>query len=125
MRRHLSCSVIALAMMSSGFATGIADYPSDVEDFIDRRELCDHFRGEEPYDADRARFLAEQIRKTCAGTDAELQTLKQKYKDDEEIMQILDRFEEKVEPKNVRSTCHHDPAKPLDSRAGTFTGARV
>ena len=63
--------------MSNSFATGIPDYPFDVEEFIDRREICDHFRGEEPYDADRAKFLTEQILEACTGTDRELQKLKQ------------------------------------------------
>ncbi len=93
-------SLIGLAVMSSGFATGIPDYPFDVEEFIDRREICDHFRGEEPYDADRAKFLAAQIKETCSGTDKELRELKQKYKNDDKIMQILNRFEEEIESKD-------------------------
>ena len=93
-------SLIGLAVMSSGFATGIPDYPFDVEEFIDRREICNHFRGEEPYDADRAKFLAEQIKKTCGGTDKELRELKQKYQNDDKTMQILNRFEEEIESKD-------------------------
>ncbi len=93
-------SLIGLAVMSSGFATGVPDYPFDVEEFIDCREICDHFRGEEPYDADRAKFLAAQIKETCSGTDKELRELKQKYKNDDKIMQILNRFEEEIESKD-------------------------
>ena len=52
-------SLIGLAVMSSGFATGVSDYPFDVETYVDRREICNHFRGEEPYDAGRAQFLAQ------------------------------------------------------------------
>lgn len=84
--------------MSNSFASGIPGYPFDVEEFIDRREICDHFRGEEPYDADRAKFLAEQIIKTCTGTDRELQELKQKYKDDDDILELLNGFEKEIEP---------------------------
>jgi hypothetical protein len=90
-------SLVGLALASISHATGIPDYPFDVEEFVDRREICDHFRGEEPYDDDRAKFLAEQIEKVCTGTDKELQALKQKYNGDDEIMQILNRFEERVE----------------------------
>lgn len=100
MYAHHVASLIGLAVISSSFATGIPDYPFDVEEFIDRREICDHFRGEEPYDVDRAKFLAEQIKETCSGTDRELQALKQKYKGDDEIMQILNRFEEAIESKD-------------------------
>ena len=97
---HSAVLIIGLATISSGFATGVPDYPSDVEEFIDRREICDHFRGEEPYDADRAKFLADQIKETCSGTDKELRNLKQRYADDDTIMQILNRFEEEIESRN-------------------------
>ena len=90
-------SLIGSAVMSCCFATGVPDFPFDVEEFIDRREICDHFRGEEPYDVDRAKFLAEQIKETCSGTDNELRELKQKYKGDDKIMKILNRFEEGIE----------------------------
>jgi hypothetical protein len=97
MRTNIFASLIGLALMSNSFATGIPDYPFDVEEFIDRREICDHFRGEEPYDADRAKFLTEQIMETCTGTDNELQKLKQKYKDNDDILQLLNGFEEEIE----------------------------
>ncbi len=87
-------------MISSSFATGVPDYPFDVEEFIDRREICDHFRGEEPYDADRAKFLAEKIKETCSATDKELRELKLKYRNDDKVMQILNRFEEEIESEN-------------------------
>ena len=79
------------------FASGMSPYPPDVEDFIDRRELCDHFRGEEPYDAERARFLAAQINETCTGTDKALRELKDKYQDNAEIMKRLNAFETNIE----------------------------
>ena len=49
--------------------------PEDVATFQERRTQCDHFRGEEPYDETRARFLTEQLGKYCAGSDAELAKL--------------------------------------------------
>ncbi len=97
MRTNIFASLIGLALMSNSFATAIPDYPFDVEEFIDRREICDHFRGEEPYDADRAKFLTEQIMETCTGSDNELQKLKQKYKDNDDILQLLNGFEEEIE----------------------------
>lgn len=73
------------------------DYPADIEAFIDRREICDHFRGEDAYDAERGRFLAQQTEESCTGTDSELVRLKDKYKNDNAIMQLLERFEIDVE----------------------------
>ena len=97
MRTNILASLIGLALMSNSFATGTPDYPFDVEEFIDRREICDHFRGEEPYDADRAKFLTEQIMETCTGTDEVLQKLKQKYEDNDDILRLLNGFEEEIE----------------------------
>ncbi len=93
--------LVGLTLASSNFADGDADYPSDVADFIDRREMCDHFRGEEQYDEDRAEFLSERIEETCRGTDEELRKMKQKYSDCDKIVQLLSRFEEQIEAKDA------------------------
>ncbi len=100
MHKHFVVSFLLLAAVPTSWATGIPAYPDDIEEFIDRREICDHYRGEEPYDVERAKFLAEQNNKTCSGTDEELRELKNKYKDNKEVMQILDRFEHEIEAKN-------------------------
>jgi len=81
MHKHFVVSFLLLAAVPTSWATGIPAYPDDIEEFIDRREICDHYRGEEPYDVERPKFLAEQINKTCSGTDEELRELKNKYKD--------------------------------------------
>lgn len=96
-------TIFALVLLSGAAnvpASGIPPYPFEVEEFVDRRELCDHFRGEEPYDGERAEFLEKQIRETCTGTDQELRALKEKYKDDAEVMKVLNRFEEDIEAKS-------------------------
>jgi hypothetical protein len=93
--------LVGLTLASNGFANGNAAYPFDVRDFIDRREMCDHFRGEEPYDEDRAAFLAKRIEQTCRGTDDELRKLKQKYNDCDKIIELLSRFEKQIESKNA------------------------
>lgn len=79
------------------WASGLSDHPADVDDFIDRREICDHFRGEEPYDAERAEFLAKRLAETCSGTDRELRSLKQKYGDEHAVLRALERFEDDIE----------------------------
>src|SRR5262245_35504633 len=71
--------------------------PQDVQRFQKNRDLCDHFRGEEGYDADRRKFLAEQVKTYCTGTDASLNSLKQKYKDDKMISNTLNKYEERIE----------------------------
>lgn len=71
--------------------------PADVARFVARREQCDHFRGEEAYDAERARFLARQARRYCAGTDRALAGLKRRYRNDARITKLLDGHEAAIE----------------------------
>jgi hypothetical protein len=35
--------------------------PEDVTAFVERRDGCDHFRGEYPYDEDRRKFLHKNM----------------------------------------------------------------
>lgn len=72
----------------------------DVEKFKERRDLCDHFRGEDQYDEDRGKFLEENLKKYCTGTDKELASLKAKYKNNKTVMKVLEKYEEKIEAGN-------------------------
>lgn len=70
------------------------DYlPREVQRFVDRREGCDHMRGEQ----DRMNEVSRELRKLCGGTDKELVQLKRKYAANSTIMQILNQFEAGVE----------------------------
>jgi len=71
--------------------------PADVAKFVERRELCDHFRGEDPYDEERRRFLAMRLNDTCRGTDKELAGLKGKYQGNSPAMKILEQYEPAIE----------------------------
>lgn len=53
--------------------------PAEVRALSDNVEACIHFAGEEPYDAERGKFLAEQIEQTCTPAKRELPRLKVKY----------------------------------------------
>lgn len=66
-----------------------AGIPADVVQLSDRIEACDHFSGEDPYDADRAAFLRKQVEATCPGNDATLQRLRAKYAGDVAILKKL------------------------------------
>ncbi|MEO1046228.1 MAG: hypothetical protein AAFX04_12375 [Pseudomonadota bacterium] len=83
---------------TDNFGTSFAaNIPPDVRRFIVRRQGCDHFRGEPPYDAERARFLEQSIAETCTGTDAELAGLRQRYRDNAAIIEALSDFEDSIE----------------------------
>ncbi|NJM51697.1 MAG: hypothetical protein HC843_13200 [Sphingomonadales bacterium] len=71
--------------------------PKDVAQFAEQRDACDHFRGEEAYDAERATFLTGQIEKNCTGTDKMLQALRQRYKDNAAIIDKLKQYEDVIE----------------------------
>lgn len=90
MSRCLICFVLlfsALPALSQGYL------PRDVQRFVDRREGCDHMRGE----IERMNAVSREIRKLCGGTDKELVQLKRKYASNSTIMQILNQFETGIE----------------------------
>jgi hypothetical protein len=71
--------------------------PDDVARYTERRDLCDHFRGEEAYDAERRRFLEARMREFCTGADRTLKALQEKYKADRQVRARLDRYEARIE----------------------------
>ncbi|MGF6271687.1 hypothetical protein ABIB38_000029 [Massilia sp. UYP11] len=76
--------------------------PSDVSAFVERRDACDHFRGEipEPQDIERMKEVSRQIDKFCRGTDARLARLKKKYGDNPVVLRRLNEYEDQIEPKS-------------------------
>lgn len=77
-------------------------FPEDVTRFIERREACDHFRGEAPYDAERRKFLEQQMQNFCVGTDKQLAELKKKYQGDTAVTTKLEVYEAHIEPPSRR-----------------------
>jgi hypothetical protein len=78
-------------------AAALETVPADVARFVERRDLCDHFRGEEPYDAARRKFLEAKTREFCAGTDKELARLKARYGTRPDLMGKLNEYEDVIE----------------------------
>lgn len=76
------------------------DWPADVAAFIEQRDLCDHFRGEEPYNEERRKFLAKNIVELCTGTDTMLAHLKEKYRRHAAVLERLSLYEHNIEPKD-------------------------
>lgn len=71
--------------------------PADVARFIEKRDGCDHFRGEEPYDEERRKFLLDNIATLCTGTDNQLAQLKKKYAGRPEVIRKLNDYELRIE----------------------------
>ncbi|MCC6595169.1 MAG: hypothetical protein IT477_01520 [Rhodanobacteraceae bacterium] len=91
----LPCAALPATATARDAAPGLL--APEVMRFIQRRDSCDHFRGEEAYDAARREFLLLRVREHCTGSDAELAALKARYKDQPAVMERLDRYESRIE----------------------------
>ena len=76
---------------------GDAALPADVVAFRAKRDECDHFRGEEPSDPERAAFLEQALQRTCTGSDAALQALRKRHADRPAVIAALASYEDGIE----------------------------
>ena len=93
-------ALFVFAPCYSAAADQTDEWPADVATFIEQRDLCDHFRGEEPYDEERRKFLEKNIVELCTGTDSKLANLKEKFRGNSAIIERLSLYEEDIEPKS-------------------------
>jgi hypothetical protein len=67
------------------------DAPADLCKLLNRCVACYHFAGEEPYDKERADFLAEQFQTLrCKEAGEALSLLRKKYKNDPAAMAMIE-----------------------------------
>ena len=59
----------------------------------ERRDAGDHFRGGDPYDEERRKFLRQKMTEFCVGTDKELSRLKSKYRRNTGVVSKLSEYE--------------------------------
>ena len=87
---------LALVLGSCAYSEGDM---KDVERFIERRENCDHFRGElpDPSEKERLEQVIDNANKFCEGTDAQLKALKKRYANNPAVMSRLNKFEDQIE----------------------------
>lgn len=67
--------------------------PQDVQHYLDQRALCDHWAGEEPYDKQRARQIAQGVERDCRGLDRLLQRLQHRYGSNPQVMDVLRAYD--------------------------------
>ena len=94
-------TIITFSITLSAYAESGSKTP-EVESFIHNRDLCDHFRGEpfegnSPEQIERRKFVFESLDIYCAGTDKRLAALKRRYKNNNEIIKRLSRYEISIE----------------------------
>lgn len=80
------------AMTDAQIELAIKRAPADVRAVIERRQGCNHWVGEEPYDKDRARQIDEAIRQLhCVRIDRDVATMRRRYKARPALVRLLDR----------------------------------
>ena len=73
-------------------------WPQDITRFLQQRQQCDHWRGEDAYDRERLADIQWMTCQHCRGTDARLQALARKYANRADILAQLQTLEPRVEP---------------------------
>jgi len=91
-------SLIPILILSTNLLRAGTALPPDAQTFVERRDRCDHFLGEDPYDAERAALLDRAIEENCSGIDDELDALKHKYSDNAAVLDVLAAYDAPVEP---------------------------
>lgn len=75
--------------------------PADVASFLEERESCDLWRGEDGYDPERRAEISWSVCQYCTGTDSKLASLKRKYHDSKAVMARLDGLESRIEYRDM------------------------
>jgi hypothetical protein len=95
-----ACLVVTIGVLGcASTVASLSNVPEEVAQFVDRRQTCDHFRGEEPYSPERRAEIEEATEKYCRGTDRELAVLRAKYRNNAAILKVLDEYENDIEAK--------------------------
>lgn len=70
-----------------------SDMPKPVVAFVERYEKCNHWAGEESYDAARGKYIDQQWKKNrCEELRPDLEKLKASYKDNNAVQTNLDKM---------------------------------
>jgi len=80
--------LLAAALLAAAPATE-RPLPADVRRFIDKRDTCEHWIGEEGYDAARRREINRNVRQSCTGVDRELDRLRRSYRRNPRVLAAL------------------------------------
>lgn len=99
MKNHFAISFLLLFAIAPIRAFAQAELPGDVSAFVERRNICDHFRGEHTGGASRARDaqVNEASTKYCSGTDLELARLRKTYAQNPQVILALSKFEDCID----------------------------
>ncbi|PPT74309.1 hypothetical protein XaplCFBP3122_17365 [Xanthomonas arboricola pv. populi] len=71
---------------------GLCGMPEDVRMLVEDYDTCEHFTGEEPYDADRRHEIEVAIARFCTPAPARLATLMQQYRNNAQVSDWLRKY---------------------------------
>jgi hypothetical protein len=81
---------LVLAMVLTGLSCALAAAPRDVARYIDRRQGCNHWAGEEGYDAARRAEINKAIDDLrCTALDRDGRVLRQHYRHNPAVLRAL------------------------------------
>jgi len=83
--------------------SSIANDLSELQDYLNDREICDHLRGEipDPADNEEAAEVVGNINIYCKDADMRLAKMKQRFAGNQEAMRRLNTLEEHIESKGL------------------------
>ena len=91
-------AVLALLLTAQGeeaLRARVAAQPEAVRRYVERRAMCNHWGGEEPYDADRRREIARAVRVLrCTRIDRDEALLRRRYAARRATIAVIDEAED-------------------------------
>ena len=84
---------LAILLAACG-GTPRATLPADVTKLVERWQMCWHFSGEEPYDAERAKQIADGQAAWCPGNEEEQARLRTAYVHDAAVQDALRKLDD-------------------------------
>lgn len=94
---HRLTAAVLLSTLMLVSASAQTSLPADVARYLERRGSCDHWRGEDGYDAERQAYIKWATCQSCPGSDAGLATLKRKYAENPRVLAALAELEPMIE----------------------------
>jgi len=91
---------LALVLILLASVLAAEEVPKDVAEFLERNELCEHFRqepwpeGQSDEEKERREFIAKQIERFCTGLNDTGRNLRRKYHGNALVIDKLNKVEE-------------------------------
>ena len=109
-------TIVAILLTASVRLLHASELPVDVKTFLEKREACDHWRGESGEgDPVRQYEINKNACELCQGTDAELAALRKKYGRNQGVVDTMKPLQENVEtpsPQAMKNACQQALSNP-------------